>query len=170
MRWLLVALAVFTLALPALVAPATAIEPDEVMDDPVLEARARAIAAGLRCLVCQNQSVDESDSSFAKDVRLLIRERLLIGDGDRQIMDFMVERYGEFILLRPYFAPHTYVLWFFTPFVMIVGIVILLVRLRRRKMLQARPDDDIETSLTGSEKKALYSLMQSDQQREEKPE
>ncbi len=156
MKWFLV-----ILALIAIIPATLAIEPSEVLDDPVLEARARAISSELRCLVCQNQSVDESDSSFAKDIRLLVRERLVMGEGDRQIIDFMVARYGEFILLRPFFAPHTYVLWFFTPFILIVGVVAVFFRWKRRKS-QLPDTDDVETALTRAEQKTLDSLSDDD--------
>ena len=84
---------------------ARAVQPDEVLQDPVLEARARAISEGLRCLVCQNQSIDDSDAPLAKDLRLLVRERLKQGDSDQQVVDFIVARYGEFVLLKPKFTP-----------------------------------------------------------------
>ena len=155
MKLILLFFAFFTI-MPA----SFALEPDEVLDDPVLEARARTIASELRCLVCQNQSVDESDSSFAKDIRLLVRERLIAGDGDKQIIDFMVERYGEFILLRPYFAPHTYALWFFTPFILIVGSAVVFFRWRKRKLQVPETHmDEVETVLTKAEQKILDSLL-----------
>ncbi len=102
------------LALAALVlAPvfAHAVEPEEILPDPQLEARARAISTGLRCLVCQNESIDESHATLAHDIRVLVRERLLKGDSDQQIRDFLVSRYGNFILLKPPFEPSTYLLW-----------------------------------------------------------
>ena len=91
--------------------PALAVQPDEVLHDPALE-RARATSRpGLRCLVCQNQSIDDSDAPLAKDLRVLVRERLKAGDDDRQVRDYVVSRYGEFVLLRPVFGPHTALLW-----------------------------------------------------------
>ena len=90
--------------------------------DPALEARARAISEGLRCLVCQNQSIDDSEAPLAKDLRLLVRERLKAGDSDQQVVDFIVARYGEFVLLKPRFEPHTLLLWFATPAVFLVGV------------------------------------------------
>ena len=84
-----------------------AVQPDEVLPEPALERRARDISAGLRCLVCQNQSIDDSDAPLAKDLRVLVRERLKAGDSDRQVRDFVVRRYGEFVLLRPLFGAHT---------------------------------------------------------------
>ena len=90
---------------------AFAVQPDEVLKDPALEHRARAISAGLRCLVCQNQSIDDSDAPLARDLRLIVRERLSVGDGDAAVEDYVVARYGEFVLLRPVFARHTLLLW-----------------------------------------------------------
>jgi cytochrome c-type biogenesis protein CcmH len=91
--------------------PAAAVDPDEMLDDPALEARARDISAGLRCLVCQNQSIDDSNAPLARDLRILVRERLTAGDTDAGIVDFVVGRYGEFVLLNPRVGPRTYVLW-----------------------------------------------------------
>ena len=92
-------------------APALAVQPDEVMKDPAMEARARQISEGLRCLVCQNQSIDDSDAPLAKDLRVLVRERLREGDSNGQVVDYVVARYGEFVLLRPTFGWHTLLLW-----------------------------------------------------------
>lgn len=108
-------LIVLCLVLP--VSSAFAVEPDEILDDPVLEARARALSAQLRCLVCQNQSIDDSDAPLARDLRLLVRERLVAMDTDQQAMDYIVARYGDFVLLRPRLNRSTYILWF-TPFVL----------------------------------------------------
>jgi cytochrome c-type biogenesis protein CcmH len=91
---------------------AVAVEPDERLADPALEARARALSSELRCLVCQNQSIDDSNADLAHDLRVLIRERLTVGDSDQQVLQFMVRRYGDFILLRPPVQPDTYLLWF----------------------------------------------------------
>ncbi|GJE67134.1 Cytochrome c-type biogenesis protein CcmH [Methylorubrum aminovorans] len=98
-----------TLSLFAL--PALAVQPDEVLKDPAMEARARQISEGLRCLVCQNQSIDDSDAPLAKDLRVLVRERLKEGDSNGQVVDYVVARYGEFVLLRPVFGWHTLLLW-----------------------------------------------------------
>lgn len=126
---LVLAVAIFFLA----AFPAYAVQPDEVLQDPALEARARAISEGLRCLVCQNQSIDDSDAPLAKDLRLLVRERLKAGDSDQEIADFIVARYGEFVLLRPRLAPHTVVLWFATPAVFAAALVLIWLAYRRRK-------------------------------------
>jgi cytochrome c-type biogenesis protein CcmH len=111
---------------------AKAVEPDEVLKDPALEARARAISHGLRCLVCQNQSIDDSEAPLARDLRVLVRERLKAGDTDQQIEDFVVARYGEFVLLKPRLSPHTLILWFATPAVLLLGLLIIFLAYRRR--------------------------------------
>jgi cytochrome c-type biogenesis protein CcmH len=112
--------------------PAQAVEPDEMLQDAKLEARARHISEGLRCLVCQNQSIDDSEAPLAKDLRVLVRERLKAGDTDQQIEDFIVARYGEFVLLKPRFASHTFVLWFATPGVFLTALLIVILAYRRR--------------------------------------
>jgi cytochrome c-type biogenesis protein CcmH len=128
-RTLLLSLALSFLAL----ASAHAVQPDEVLPDAALEARARAISAGLRCLVCQNQSIDDSDAPLARDLRLLVRERLKAGDSDQEIVDFVVARYGEFVLLKPRFLPHTLLLWFATPVVFAAALSLIWLAHRRRK-------------------------------------
>jgi cytochrome c-type biogenesis protein CcmH len=132
---------------------AQAVQPDEVLQDPALEARARAISAGLRCLVCQNQSIDDSDAPLAKDLRILVRERLKAGDSDEQIEDFVVARYGEFVLLRPRFTAHTLLLWAATPVLLLAAILIVVVAYRRRSAA-ATP-----ATLSESEEKKLKSLL-----------
>ncbi len=102
---------VFAWLLTVSVLPAHAVQPDEVLKDPVLESRARHISEGLRCLVCQNQSIDDSDAPLAKDLRVIVRERLTAGDSNGQVIDYLVARYGEFVLLRPVFGWHTLLLW-----------------------------------------------------------
>ena len=125
---------VLAVAISFLVAlSAYAVQPDEVLQDPALEARARAISEGLRCLVCQNQSIDDSDAPLAKDLRLLVRERLKAGDSDQEIADFIVARYGEFVLLRPRLSPHTLLLWFATPAVFVTALLLIWLAYRRRK-------------------------------------
>ena len=113
--------------------PAHAVQPDEVLLDPVLEVRARAISEGLRCLVCQNQSIDDSDAPLARDLRLLVRERLKAGDSDQEIVDFVVARYGEFVLLKPRLLPHTVLLWIATPVVFAAALLLIFLAYRRRK-------------------------------------
>jgi len=113
---------------------AHAVQPDEILPDPTLEARARALSHDLRCMVCQNQSIDDSDAPLARDLRILVRERLTAGDSDRQVLDFLVARYGEFVLLKPRFASHTALLWA-TPVVLLVGGALALVALARRRRI-----------------------------------
>lgn len=91
--------------------PAFAVEPDEILADPVLEERARAISKQVRCVVCQNQDIDSSNAGVARDLRLLVRERLVAGDTDQQVMDFLVARYGDYVLFNPPWKPSTYILW-----------------------------------------------------------
>ncbi|HEX3522064.1 MAG TPA: cytochrome c-type biogenesis protein [Stellaceae bacterium] len=118
--------------LTALGTAAYAVEPSERLADPALEARARALSQELRCLVCQNQSIDESNADLAHDLRVLLRNRLAAGDTDKQALDYIVARYGVFVLLDPPFEPTTYLLWL-TPPILVLGIgVLLVIRARRR--------------------------------------
>ncbi len=133
--------------------PAWAVNPDEVLDDPALEARARALSVELRCLVCQNQSIDDSDAPLAKDLRVLLRERLKEGDSDKQVMSFLVERYGEFILLKPAFGRHTLLLWGL-PFVLL-GVGIIIVVMGRRRSRQAATQE----GLSAEENEKLKTLL-----------
>jgi cytochrome c-type biogenesis protein CcmH len=110
-----------------------AVQPDEVLGDPALEARARAISQGLRCLVCQNQSIDDSEAPLARDLRLLVRERLKAGDSDQEVVDFIVARYGEFVLLKPRLSLETVLLWFATPAVFAAALLLIWLAHRRRK-------------------------------------
>jgi cytochrome c-type biogenesis protein CcmH len=127
-------LAAFLLVLAVLLpGGASAVEPGEVLQDAKLEARARRLSAELRCLVCQNQSIDDSNAPLAKDLRLIVRERLLAGDSDDAVLDFIVDRYGKFVLLRPPFELDTILLWG-TPLIILGGIgIVLALHLRRRR-------------------------------------
>jgi cytochrome c-type biogenesis protein CcmH len=119
--------------------PAIAVQPDEMLADAALEARARALSKELRCMVCQNQSIDDSDAPLARDLRLLVRERLQAGDSDRQVIDFLVARYGEFVLLRPRFSAHTALLWLGPATILLIGagfLVLLAYRYRQRSRIQ----------------------------------
>ncbi|WP_119274911.1 cytochrome c-type biogenesis protein [Taklimakanibacter deserti] len=111
--------------------PAKAVQPDEILSDPALESRARALSEGLRCLVCQNQSIDDSNAPLARDLRILIRERLKAGDSDAQAIDFVVARYGDFVLLRPRFTPETWLLWIGPFALLLVAGTFLFLRRRR---------------------------------------
>ena len=122
------------LALLALVvaAPAFAVQPNEMLKDPALEARARALSAQLRCLVCQNESIDESDADLARDIRLLIREKIVHGESNAEIRNFLVSRYGDFILLKPPFKLSTLLLWFSAPLALLAGGLAIWTAARRR--------------------------------------
>jgi cytochrome c-type biogenesis protein CcmH len=133
------ALAVFLALTAPQIQPAVAVQPDEVLKDQALESRARALSRELRCLVCQSQSIDDSDAPLARDLRLLVRERLTAGDSDSQVVDFLVARYGEFVLLRPRFAWHNAVLWLTPLLVLIAGAVSIFLAVRRRRVLPAPP-------------------------------
>ncbi len=153
MKRLLAGLAL-AVGLVVYLAPAVAVQPDEVLKDPVLEARARALSAELRCLVCQNQSIDDSDAPLARDLRLLLRDRLTKGDSDRQVMDFIVARYGEFVLLRPRFAPHTFILWLSAPVILLFASIGIFVAGRRRWR-----NPDTTPPLSAAEKRKLKMLL-----------
>ena len=112
---------------------ALAVEPSERLADPALEARARALSQELRCLVCQNQSIDESNADLAHDLRVLLRQRLMAGETDQQVLDYLVARYGVFVLLDPPFQPATYFLWLTPPLLVVVAAGVLTVRSRRRR-------------------------------------
>jgi cytochrome c-type biogenesis protein CcmH len=120
--------------------PVHAVEPSERLADPSLEARARSLSKELRCLVCQNQSIDDSNADLAHDLRVLLRQRLVAGDSDRQILDYVTARYGMFVLLDPPFAPVTWLLWLAPPVLVLGGGGALLLRARRRRADQAVPE------------------------------
>ncbi|MDB5613917.1 MAG: cytochrome c-type biosis protein CcmH [Devosia sp.] len=130
-----------------LVSPVAALSPDEVLPDPVLEQRARDISSGLRCLVCQNQSIDDSDADLAKDLRLLVRDRLVKGDSDEAVRQFLVDRYGEYVLLNPRLNNHTVLLWIAAPGLLLVGLGTLFVLGRKRRTVTAGLSDDEQAAL-----------------------
>lgn len=134
--------------------PAHAVNPDEVLPDPALEARARALSAELRCMVCQNQSIDDSNAELAKDLRLLVRERLKAGDTDQQVLDYLVSRYGEFVLLKPRLSQHTILLWGMPAFLLVVGGAIVLIQLRKR------PSRATVDALSEEEQRKLDALLE----------
>ena len=122
---------------------AQAVQVDEILQNPAQEHRARELSAQWRCLVCQNQSIDDSDAPLARDLRLLVRERLTAGDTDEAVKAYLVDRYGEFILLRPTFSPKTYILWFFPILFLGLGVVVLAFQ-RRRQELSVVPAMSVE--------------------------
>ncbi|NVO14478.1 MAG: cytochrome c-type biogenesis protein CcmH [Rhodoplanes sp.] len=147
----------FAAALALVVAsPAFAVQPDEMLPDQKMEQRARDLSQHLRCLVCQNQSIDDSDAGLAKDLRLLVRERLKQGDSDGQVIDYLVARYGEFVLLKPRFTWHTAILWIAPALVLLAGAIGLLAALRRRRELA--PAATAAPPLTDAERKKLAEL------------
>ncbi|MFY0613821.1 MAG: cytochrome c-type biogenesis protein CcmH [Hyphomicrobiaceae bacterium] len=131
-----------------------AVEPDEILADPVLESRARTLSAELRCLVCQNQSIDESNAPLARDLRLLVRERLKAGDKDGDILDYIVARYGEFVLLRPRFSGATLLLWLSPVLLLVVAIW-----LARGVMRRQRPDAAARDTLSEEEQRRLAEML-----------
>lgn len=134
-------------------APALAVNPDEMLKDPVLEHRAEALGQQLRCLVCQGQSIENSDADLARDLRILVRERIKAGDSDTEAVQYIVDRYGEFVLLKPVFALHTLLLWIGAPLVFLIGLVWLIVRARKTHV-EIEPDN----KMTPEEEAALKRL------------
>ena len=126
--------------------PAHAVQPDEIMPDPAREARARDLSRELRCMVCQNQSIDDSEAPLARDLRLLVRERIAAGDSDAQVMDFLVARYGEFVLLKPRLKSHTLLLWLLPPFALLGGGLALWMHGRRRTKAAAEGESPVKLS------------------------
>ncbi len=138
--------------LMTLAAPVFAVTPDEILKDPALEARARHISQGLRCMVCQNQSIDDSDAPLAHDLRLLVRQRLEAGESDRQVIDFIVARYGDFVLLKPPIEFDTLLLWGLPPAALLAGVIALFVTARRRRAIADAP------ALSEAEQRRLAAL------------
>ena len=155
MRTLFLIIALLTFAA---VPCAIAVEPDEVLSDAALEARARALSKELRCMVCQNQSIDDSEAPLARDLRILVRERLQAGDSDRQVIDFLVARYGEFVLLRPRFSWHTAVLWLGPAALLLIGGCAVLVLARRYRTNSAAAADG-QQGLTAAERARLSDIL-----------
>lgn len=152
MRWMMTAfMALMLLASPA----AHAVQPDEIMSDPAKESRARELSRELRCMVCQNQSIDDSDAPLARDLRLLVRERIAAGDSNSQVLDFLVARYGEFVLLKPRFERQTLLLWLLGPALLIGGGLALWLQIRRRSRIGA---DVAAPPLTPEEEARLAAL------------
>ena len=148
--------ALFVALMLALATPAVAVQPDEVLADPVMEQRAREISAGLRCLVCRNESIDESNATLARDLRLLVRERLMAGDSNDETVAFIVDRYGEYVLLRPTMTGSNIVLWLAPLGLLVRGGGMALVYIRRRSVSAA----PTEAALSTEEAARLKDLMQ----------
>jgi cytochrome c-type biogenesis protein CcmH len=138
-----------------------AVQPDERLSDPALEARARELSKDIRCLVCQNQSIDDSNAGLARDLRILVRERLTAGDSDQEIFDFLVARYGDFVLLKPPVKASTYALWFGPLVVFVLALAGLIVFFRRRA--QANVAQSTAAALTSEERARLSALLDDDE-------
>lgn len=136
------------------IAPAFAVNPDEVLSDPALEKRARTLSAGLRCMVCQNESIDDSNAELARDLRILVRDRLTAGDSDQDVLDYVVDRYGEFVLLKPRLNTRTVLLWGFPVVLLLIGGSSLLVLSRRKKVVSVNDEP-----LTEAEEKRLKQIL-----------
>jgi cytochrome c-type biogenesis protein CcmH len=140
---------------------AYAVQPDEIMADPAKESRARDLSRELRCMVCQNQSIDDSEAPLARDLRLLVRERIAAGDSDAQVIDFLVARYGEFVLLKPRLNSHTWLLWLLPPLALGGGGLALWTYNRRRSRSAAAEDQGL-LHLTEEEEARLERLIAAD--------
>jgi cytochrome c-type biogenesis protein CcmH len=155
-RRLSILVSALAVLLPVLaVTPALAVNPDEMLSNPVLEERAREISKELRCLVCQNQSIDDSDAELAHDLRVLVRERLVAGDDNQEVIDYIVARYGDYVLLNPPLKPETYILWA-SPAVLVVLAILAVFAFYRRKKRDGSP---ASASLSKDEQKRLDELL-----------
>jgi cytochrome c-type biogenesis protein CcmH len=154
----LLALLFFVLTVVLAAPPAHAVQPDEIMADPIKESRARDLSRELRCMVCQNQSIDDSEAPLARDLRLLVRERIAAGDSDAQVIDFLVARYGEFVLLKPRLKSHTLLLWLLPPLALAGGGLALWMHNRRRTK-SAAADDESLFKLSADEEARLERLI-----------
>ena len=135
-----------------------AVEPYELLENPLLEERAREISKDLRCLVCQNESIDESDAALARDLRVLVRERLQLGDSNDEVLQFVVDRYGEFALLRPRIDGVNYILWWFGPLFLLFSIATALVYVRKLGRI-SRNSSDLTAPLSDEERKKLKEIV-----------
>jgi len=138
--------------------PLRAVQPDEMVSDPKLEARARTLSKELRCMVCQNESIDDSEAPLARDLRVLVRQRIVAGDTDAQVLNFLVARYGEFVLLKPRLSWHTAALWGLPPGVLLIGIVLLVAAARRRSVSSPAG----AANLTAAEEARVRELLRSE--------
>lgn len=158
----LIAAFLLALSFQLVMAPAYAVNPDEMLKDPQLEARAREISEGLRCLVCQNQSIDDSNAPLARDLRILVRERLSKGDSDKQVKSFLVDRYGEFVLLKPSFSSKNLLLWAFAPFVLIMGVMAIFLFYRRNRIIAQKAEVEGQGHLSEAEQERLNAILSDD--------
>lgn len=139
-----------------LAVPAAAVQPDEMLADPGLEARAREISKEVRCLVCRNESIDDSNAELARDLRILVRERLVAGDSDAEVLSYLVDRYGEFVLLKPKFSAANAALWLAGPVAFLIGLGAIIAYLRARRPQAAAN----EVPLSDAEKKRLKDILE----------
>lgn len=144
-----------------MMSPAYAVNPDEILEDPALEARARVVGKELRCLVCQNQSIDDSDADLARDLRVLVRERITQGDSNEEVIDYVVSRYGDFVLLNPPFKLKTYALWFGPWVILVFGVGVIWLFYRRRHVSVSEGNATVN-SLNEKEARRLKKLMEED--------
>ena len=146
--------------------PSYAVNPDEVLADPEMEENARAVSRHLRCVVCQNQSIDDSDAELARDMRVLVRERIVAGDTNREVLDYMVSRYGNYVLLKPPFQASTYVLWIGPAVILLLGMIAIGVFMYQRRPrtvpVDANKRNTGASGLTDEERKKLDKLMGKD--------
>ncbi len=144
---------IVTIFLVFMALPAHAVNPDEVLSDPALEARAREISAGLRCLVCQNQSIDDSNADLAKDLRVIVRERLVAGETNEEVINYVVSRYGEFVLLKPRLSLQTVLLWGTPAILLLIGLIAIAFKVSRKRPISA------SGTLSDEEKAEIDRLM-----------
>lgn len=149
MRWLV-------LSLCLVAAPAYAVQPDEILADPALEARARELSKGLRCLVCRNENIDESNADLARDLRVLVRERLVAGDSDEEVISYLVDRYGEYVLLQPTVSGENLILWIAGPAMLLMALGTAALYLRRRRSAP----DAAPAPLSAEEKARLKEILE----------
>ncbi len=147
----------FVLILMLVATPAFAVQPDEVLDDPALEARARELSEGLRCLVCRNESIDESNAELARDLRILLRERLVAGDTDQEAVDFIVDRYGEYVLLKPTTTGANMMLWLAGPIMLLIAAGLGWNFLRSRSLTPENPETG---KLSDEEQERLRQILE----------
>ncbi|MBY6005958.1 cytochrome c-type biogenesis protein CcmH [Salipiger bermudensis] len=146
---------VLTLGFVLIASIAQAVQPDEILDDPALEARAREISQGLRCLVCQNENIDDSNASLARDLRLLVRERIMVGESNEEVVDYIVDRYGEFVLLKPTTGGWNWLLWAAGPLLFLFAMATGALYIRGR----SRATASTEAGLSAEEKARLEQIL-----------
>jgi len=144
----------YLLLILMLASPVMAVQPNEILDDPVMEARAREVSKGLRCLVCRNENIDDSNAELARDLRLMVRERIVSGDSNAETTQYIVDRYGEYVLLKPLFSMGNAILWLAAPLLLLIGGAVSVVFIRRRS--KATPATD---TLSDAEQKRLAGIL-----------